>query len=143
VDVEQALAVRVATHRTLLLDGGLAVLPGAPGDVDDVGPRGPEFVPVGGVPDEVPTQLRKVVVEAAGVPDDLLGRVSSTITTASTAVTPVGMLVGGVVADRIGPATVLLAGGVGTLLMAGYYLVVPELRRFGPPAAVSDSQFAA
>ncbi len=79
----------------------------------------------------------------AGVPDDALGRVSSTVTTASTAVTPLGMLVGGLAADRLGPETVLLAGGAGTLLMALYYLVVPELRRFGPPAAVSDGQFAA
>jgi len=95
---------------------------------------------------QVPVGVYNVSVLAtlqAGVPDDLLGRVSSTITTASTAVTPLGMLVGGVVAARVGAATVLLGGGVGTVLMAGYYLLVPELRRFGPPAGVSDGQFAA
>ncbi len=95
---------------------------------------------------QVPVGVYNVAVLAtlqAGVPDDTLGRVSSTVTTASTAVTPLGMVVGGVVAERIGPATVLLAGGAGTLLMAGYYLLVPELRQFGPPSAVADGQFAA
>jgi MFS family permease len=77
----------------------------------------------------------------AGVPDDVLGRVSSTITTASTLVTPLGLLVGGVVADRVGAAAVLLAGGAGTVLMAAYYLAVPDLRRFGPPAEVTSGQF--
>jgi len=93
---------------------------------------------------QVPVGVYNVSVLAtlqAGVPDDLLGRVSSTITTCSTLVTPLGMLAGGVVADRIGAATVLLAGGVGTLLMAAYYLAVPDLRRFGPPAEVTSGQF--
>lgn len=93
---------------------------------------------------QVPIGVYNVGVLAtlqAGVPDDLLGRVSSTITTASTAVTPLGMLLGGLAADRFGPATVLLAGGAGTILTAAYYLAVPELRRFGPPSAVSSGQF--
>jgi MFS family permease len=93
---------------------------------------------------QVPIGVYNVGVLAtlqAGVPDDLLGRVSSTITTASTAVTPLGMLLGGLAADRVGPATVLLAGGAGTILMAAYYLAVPELRRLGPPSGVSSGQF--
>ena len=76
-----------------------------------------------------------------GVPDDLLGRVSATIGSASSLVLPTGMLLGGLAGERLGSKTVMLLGGAGTVLAAAYWLALPSLRRFGPPTAVAPGQF--
>ncbi|WP_327050744.1 MFS transporter [Halomicrococcus gelatinilyticus] len=76
-----------------------------------------------------------------GVPDDLLGRVSATVGSASSLVLPAGMLVGGLAGERLGSRTVMLLGGVGTVLAAAYWLALPSLRRFGPPTAVTPGEF--
>lgn len=76
-----------------------------------------------------------------GVPDDLLGRVTAVVGSASSLVYPVGMLLGGVAGAHLGSRTVMLASAVGSVLTAGYWLAVPSLRTFGPPTAVSSGQF--
>lgn len=80
-------------------------------------------------------------VVQTGVPDDRLGRVSAAIGSASSLVTPAGMLAGGLAGDQFGVRTVMLASGVGTLLMTVYWFAVPSLRRFGPPSKVESGQF--
>ena len=76
-----------------------------------------------------------------GVPDDLLGRVTAVVGSASSLVYPVGMLLGGVAGAHLGSRTVMLASAVGSVLTAGYWLAIPSLREFGPPTAVSSGQF--
>ncbi|QCC51294.1 MFS transporter [Halapricum salinum] len=71
------------------------------------------------------------------VPDRLLGRVSALLGSASTAAVPVGALLGGAAASVFGPATVMLAGGAGVLLLGVYWLAHPRLRAMG---AVSDAE---
>lgn len=76
-----------------------------------------------------------------GVPDDLLGRVTAVVGSASSLVYPAGMLLGGVAGAHLGSRTVMLASAVGAVLTAIYWLAVPSLRKFGPPTAVSSGQF--
>lgn len=61
---------------------------------------------------------------------------------AANLVMPVGMLLGGLAGARVGSRTVMLAGGLGAVLLAAYWLAVPSLRRFGPPNAVTPDEFA-
>ncbi|SEO43490.1 Transmembrane secretion effector [Halogranum amylolyticum] len=72
-------------------------------------------------------------------PADLLGRVSSIKGTASGATLPVGSLVGGVVAELVGPTTMGLAA-FGFGFTGLYVLVRPRLRRL---PAVGDADPAA
>jgi hypothetical protein len=76
-----------------------------------------------------------------GVPDDLLGRVWATTGSATSLVVPVGLLLGGFAGELIGSRTVMLAGGIGSLMMAAYWLVIPSLRRFDPPTEVTPGEF--
>ncbi|UPV74174.1 MFS transporter [Halorussus limi] len=76
-----------------------------------------------------------------GVPDELLGRVTALVGSASSLVLPAGMLLGGVLGARLGSRTVMLASGVGSVLLAAYWAAVPSLRTFGPPNAVSSGEF--
>lgn len=92
----------------------------------------------------VPFGIYNVGVQATvqtGVPDELLGRVSATISSLSNVVGPAGLLLGGLAGDVFGPRAVLVAGGVGTLLTALFWATVPSLRRFGPPTAVESGAF--
>lgn len=93
----------------------------------------------------IPIGIYNVSVVATfqtGVPDDLLGRVTATTSSASNLVAPAGLLLGGLAGELLGARTVMLAGGVGSLLMAAYWLAVPSLRRFEPPKAVTPGEFA-
>ncbi|WP_440006811.1 MFS transporter [Halomicrococcus sp. SG-WS-1] len=76
-----------------------------------------------------------------GVPDDLLGRVSAAIGSATSVVMPAGMLLGGLAGERFGSEAVMLLGGLGTALAAAYWFAVPSLRRFGSPTAVTSGEF--
>ncbi|WP_458209917.1 MFS transporter [Haladaptatus sp. NG-SE-30] len=67
------------------------------------------------------------------VPDDLLGRVSAASGSASTAIFPLGALIGGMVGDLAGATAVMYAGGFGMLWIVVYVLAVPSLRTM--PAA--------
>ncbi|NHN46013.1 MFS transporter [Halostella sp. JP-L12] len=81
------------------------------------------FVPVG-----VVNVLLAALVQA-GVPDGLVGRVSSVLGSASMVATPVGALVGGALAGVVGPAPVVGAGGAFMAALAAYWVAVPSLRR--------------
>ena len=92
----------------------------------------------------VPVGVYNVSIQATlqtGVPDDLLGRVVSTTSSASNVVGPAGLLAGGLVGERLGARTTMVLGGVGVLLTAAYWALVPKLRRFGPPTAVTSGEF--
>jgi MFS family permease len=92
----------------------------------------------------VPLGIYNVSVSATvqtGVPDDLLGRVTAVIGSASSLVLPAGMLLGGVVGARFGSRTIMLASALGSVLAGAYWLGMPSLRTFGPPTAVSSGQF--
>ncbi len=94
---------------------------------------------------QVPIGVYNVEVQATlqtGVPDDLLGRVSATIGSATSLVSPFGVLIGGALGARFGSQTLMLGGGVGILLTAVYWLVDPSLRRLGPPTDVTRGAFA-
>jgi MFS family permease len=75
----------------------------------------------------VNVQLAAVVQSA--VPEELVGRVSSVLGSATAASIPVGALVGGVVASALGPETTMLLNGVGLGGLAVYVLAVPSLRQ--------------
>jgi hypothetical protein len=92
----------------------------------------------------VPLGVYNVSVSATiqtGVPDDLLGRVTAVIGSASSLVLPAGMLLGGFAGSRLGSRTVMLASALGSALAGVYWLGVPSLRKFGPPTSVSSGQF--
>lgn len=76
-----------------------------------------------------------------GVPDDLLGRVSAAVGSATGLALPAGMALGGLAGEAIGAGTVMYASGIGTALMGLYWFVVPALRRFEPPTAVTPGGF--
>lgn len=78
-----------------------------------------------------------------GVPDDLLGRVTAVVGSASSLVLPAGMVLGGVVGARLGSRIVMFASALAFGLLALYWSVVPSLRSFGSPNAVSSGQFGA
>ncbi|MCT9096177.1 MFS transporter [Haloarchaeobius sp. HME9146] len=93
----------------------------------------------------VPVGIYNVSVMAtlqSGVPDDRLGRVSSVLSTASSLVSPAGVLLGGVLGELVGSWTVLLASAAGTVLTATYWLLVPSLRTFESPTGVEPGSLA-
>lgn len=71
-------------------------------------------------------QLSAAVQSA--VPDRLVGRVSSTLGSATAVAIPFGSLAGGWVAGTLSPRTAMWATGVSFLLLVGYTLAVPSLR---------------
>ncbi|WP_135821983.1 MFS transporter [Halostella litorea] len=89
------------------------------------------FVPVG-----VVNVLLAALVQS-GVPEGMVGRVSSVLGSASQVATPVGSLAGGAVAGAIGPGVVLAAGGTFMGLFALYWAAVPSMRRIPPVHEVS------
>jgi hypothetical protein len=76
-----------------------------------------------------------------GVPNDMLGRASAVIGSATGVAVPIGTLAGGVAGDLLGARPVLLLSAVGYLLAAGYWLVVPALRRFPPLETLEPGAF--
>ncbi|WP_439025887.1 MFS transporter [Haloarchaeobius sp. DT45] len=93
----------------------------------------------------VPVGIYNVSVMAtlqSGVPDDRLGRVSSVLSSASSLVSPGGVLLGGVLGELVGTRTVLLVSAAGTVLTASYWLLVPSLRTFESPTGVEPGSLA-
>jgi MFS family permease len=66
------------------------------------------------------------------VPETLLGRVSSVATSLTVALTPLGALVGGVVAETVSVEAAVVLGGAGLLFIAVYTFAMPSLRRLPP-----------
>lgn len=81
------------------------------------------LIPVGTTNVLIGTMIQRMV------PDAFLGRVSALLGSASVAVTPVGMLLGGTIGEKLGVAVMMAAGGFGLLSVAGYVAAVPALRR--------------
>lgn len=93
----------------------------------------------------VPVGVYNVSVVATfqtAVPDALLGRVTAVTSSASSLVAPAGLLLGGIGGELFGVRTIMFADGIGSVLLAGYWFVIPSLRRFGPPTAVTRGEFA-
>lgn len=80
------------------------------------------WVPVGAV-----GVMDQSMVQSA-VADDLLGRVSSVMSSLGTVMMPVGSLLGGVLADTVGPSAVLSGMGIASGFLAVYYLASPRVR---------------
>ena len=74
-------------------------------------------------------------------PADLLGRVSSMKGTVSTATLPLGSLVGGVVAETLGPTTTMMLAAGGFAFVGCYFALRPPLRRLPAVAVVEPSDF--
>ncbi len=55
------------------------------------------------------------------VPDDLRGRVMALYTMAFVGMTPIGGLVGGAIAARVGAPVAVVAGGIGCIALAGWF----------------------
>lgn len=89
------------------------------------------FIPVG----IINVQFAAVVQSAP--PKEIVGRVSSILGSASTAMVPVGALAGGLVAGSLGPQVAMASLGIGTALLAAYVLVTPELRQLKAPDELS------
>jgi hypothetical protein len=92
----------------------------------------------------IPVGVYNVLVSAtlqSGVPETLLGRVTSTVGSVTAVVGPTGMLVGGGLGDVLGSRTVVLASAVGFALLGSYWLAVPALRRFPPVDGVEPGSF--
>ena len=89
------------------------------------------FIPVG----IINVQFAAVVQSAP--PKEIVGRVSSILGSASTAMVPMGALAGGLVAGLLGPQLAMASLGIGTALLAAYVLVIPGLRQLKPPAELS------
>ncbi|WP_254766146.1 MFS transporter [Salinilacihabitans rarus] len=85
----------------------------------------------------VPTGVVNVQVAAivqSAPPEELVGRVSSLLSSALSSLYPVGSLAGGVVAGAFGPRIAMGAVGVVALGQAGYVLLVDDLRTLPAPA---------
>lgn len=92
----------------------------------------------------VPVGAYNVLVRASlqsGVPETMLGRVTSTAGSVTAVVGPVGMLLGGSLGEVIGSETVIVASAVGFALIAGYWASIPALRRFPAVADVDPGSF--
>lgn len=83
------------------------------------------------------TNVLEITLIQTLVPDALLGRVTAVLGSASAAMTPVGALVGGVVAGATSATLVLWAAGASFALLAVYVFAVPSLRRLPEVSEVS------
>lgn len=75
------------------------------------------------------------VVQSA-VPEEYVGRMSSMLGSASTAVVPLGSLAGGIVAATFSAHVAMFAFGFGAVSLALYVLALPTLRRLPAPDEV-------
>lgn len=89
------------------------------------------LVPIGAINVQIAT-----IVQTAP-PEALVGRVSSLLGSASTAVVPIGALLGGIVAGAFGPRAAMAGIGVAAVGQAIYILTHAELRTL--PAAAETS----
>jgi len=89
----------------------------------------------------VPIGVTNVVAAAMMqrlVPESLLGRVTALIGSASTAIMPLGSLLGGAAGDAFGAPAVMVAGGLGMLWIVVYVAAIPALRTL-PPAVEAET----
>ena len=70
-------------------------------------------------------------------PEDLIGRVSSSMATLTNVATPFGSLAGGVVAAAVGPVAILWIAAGANLLVMGYFLARSSIRNLPPVASVT------
>ncbi|WP_290818542.1 MFS transporter [Halovivax sp.] len=89
------------------------------------------LVPIG----VVNVQIAAIVQSAP--PNELVGRVSSLLSSSVSALFPVGSLAGGVVAGAFGPRIAMAAFGVVACTQAGYVLARRDLRTLPAPAAAT------
>ncbi|ELZ11133.1 hypothetical protein C479_07488 [Halovivax asiaticus JCM 14624] len=89
------------------------------------------LIPLGAVNVQIAT-----IVQTAP-PEALVGRVSSLLGSASTAVVPVGALLGGIVAGAFGPQVAMAGIGIAGLGQAVYLLANAEMRALPPAAETS------
>lgn len=80
------------------------------------------FIPVGMV------NVHVAALVQSAPPEDLVGRVSSVLGSATAVTIPIGSLIGGTAAGLVGPRTAMFVVGGGMLLLAVYVLLHPELR---------------
>lgn len=83
----------------------------------------------------VPVGLFNVVVLASvqsAVPDDLIGRVVSVVTSASTTSLAVASLLGGLLGEAVGSRSVMLVTSAGLASVTVYFLARPRLRALPP-----------
>ncbi len=78
----------------------------------------------------------------SAVDNDLLGRVSSLVTSAATVAVPVGSAVGGPVASAFGSRTVIFGWAIGNFVFGIYVVLRPQLRSL-PAAAEIDAEMLA
>lgn len=83
----------------------------------------------------VNVQVAAVVQSAA--PDEYVGRVSSILGSASTAMIPIGSLTGGLVAATFSAQLAMFSLGIGSAGLALYVFALPELRTLPAPDDVS------
>jgi hypothetical protein len=95
------------------------------------------FVPVGSYTVLVMASLQ------SGVPQETVGRVSATATSVISTVAPLGILIGGFLGDAVGSDLVVVGSAVGFALIAGYWFLVPTLRRFSAIDALEPNAFVA
>mgnify|MGYP000518945027 CR=1 FL=1 len=69
-------------------------------------------------------------------PEDLIGRVSSSMATLTNVATPFGSLAGGVVAAAVGPVAILWIAAAANLLVMLYFLARSSIRALPPVASV-------
>lgn len=89
----------------------------------------------------VPVGVTNVVAGAmiqSLVPEALMGRVASVSMSFSVALTPLGALAGGAVAELVSVPAAVTLGGIGLLFVATYMFAVPSLRRL-PPVGEMDT----
>lgn len=93
------------------------------------------FVPVGSYNVLVSASLQ------SGVPESLLGRVTSTAGSLTGVVGPLGLLAGGFLGDHLGSATVVVASAAGFALVAAYWFAVPDLRELPAIDGIEPGSF--
>ncbi|WP_332897697.1 MFS transporter [Haladaptatus sp. CMSO5] len=84
------------------------------------------------------TNVLIMTLVQTGMPERLVGRVTSVLTSMATVATPLGALLGGAAADVYGTQPVMLATGASFLFVAFYVTALPTLRRLGP---IGDVEF--
>jgi len=89
------------------------------------------LVPVG----VVNVQLSAVIQSAP--PEEYVGRVSSLLGSASAAMVPFGSLAGGAAAGAVGPRAAMFGLGLAMLGLAGYVLLLPDLRGLPAPDGIT------
>lgn len=92
----------------------------------------------------VPLGATQVLMAAAGqrmIPEDLLARVFSVITSVSAASMPIGSLIGGIFGDLFGGPIIFALGSLGMLFVSLVWLIIPELRTIPKVDAIDPHKY--